>query len=207
MQTMFMKRAAFGAAAMLLAGAAQAAGVPGQGTWEITLLGRDIDGNPIDQLSPNTVFLYDTELDITWLRDANVNGTMTSETANGWARNYSIAGYYGWRLPTMEYGEMAHLWYEELGNTAGGPITNTGSFQNLQSGSYWLGTQIWPSRLTRPSAFSTADGSETSYRPLNTFYAMAVRQGDVTALPEPGTGAMMLVAFGAFAVAVRRRPA
>lgn len=71
----FMKRAALCAAAsvaMLAAGAAQALGVPGQGTWETTLQPRDLDGNAAN--GPEA--FYDTVLDITWLRDANVKGWM-----------------------------------------------------------------------------------------------------------------------------------
>ena len=43
-----------------------AIGVTGQGTWETTLQARDLDGN----LSTAEAY-YDTDLDITWLADAN----------------------------------------------------------------------------------------------------------------------------------------
>ena len=65
MESKGMRRAVFGAvgaAAMLLAGAAQAAGVPGQGTWETTLQARDLNGDSV------TDTFYDTALNITWLR-------------------------------------------------------------------------------------------------------------------------------------------
>lgn len=55
MPTRIMKRAVFGAAAMLMAGLAQA-----------TLQDRDLDHNGV------TDTYYDTDLNITWLRDVNV---------------------------------------------------------------------------------------------------------------------------------------
>jgi hypothetical protein len=45
---------------------AQAVGVSGQGTWETTLQGRDLDGNAATYEA-----YYYTTLDITWLADVN----------------------------------------------------------------------------------------------------------------------------------------
>ena len=140
MQTNFMKRAAFGTAALLLAGVVQAAGVPGQGTWETTLKARDLNRDGVPDA------FYDTTLDVTWLRDGNVNGFMTWDSAVSWADKFKIGGYSDWRLPTMIdtgmpgcdwsnggtdcgynpqtkagttiYSELAHLYYVTLGNKA-----------------------------------------------------------------------------------------
>lgn len=86
---------------------AQAAAVSGQGTWETTLQGRDLDGN----LATFEAY-YDTALDITWLADANFAQT-TGFTVNGGGMNWTTAnnvwaaglnpygsGITGWRLPT-----------------------------------------------------------------------------------------------------------
>lgn len=114
--------------------------VLGQGTWETTLKARDLDKNGV------TDAFYDTKLNITWLRNANVNGLMTWDAANAWAAGYSIGGYSDWRLPTMldtgkpgcesfaggtdcgpnvqttsgstVFSEMASLFYDTLGNKA-----------------------------------------------------------------------------------------
>lgn len=88
--------------------AVQAAPVSGQGTREITLQGRDLDGN----LSTIEAY-YDTALNITWLADANYArttgysgvtslGTMTWSVANNWAADLDPygSGISGWRLPT-----------------------------------------------------------------------------------------------------------
>lgn len=108
---------------------------------QATLQARDLNGDGV------TDAFYDTTLNITWLRNANVNGPMTWDSAVAWAAGYSFGGYNGWRLPTMVdtgtpgcnlsyaggtdcgsnvqttsgstvYSEMASLWYDTLGNKA-----------------------------------------------------------------------------------------
>ncbi len=79
----------------VLTAPANAVPVSGQGTWETTLLGRDLDGIPATFEA-----YYDTVLDITWLADANAAGTtMTWADANTWAAGLDINGVTGWRLP------------------------------------------------------------------------------------------------------------
>jgi hypothetical protein len=121
-------------AALLWAGPTHALPVSGQGTWQTTLQARDLDGNG------TTDAFYDTALNITWLRDANVNGKQVWASANAWANNLSFGGYEDWRLPTMvdtgsngcstaggtdcgwnvptATSEMAHLFHISLGNKA-----------------------------------------------------------------------------------------
>jgi hypothetical protein len=134
--------------ALTVSTVAHAAPVSGQGTWETTLQGRDLDGN----LSTFEAY-YDTALNITWLADANYAGTtMDWTTANNWAASLNFNGITSWRLPVVgpvngssfnySYGydgttddgfnmgalgtpyagstgsEMAHLFYTTLGNTA-----------------------------------------------------------------------------------------
>lgn len=83
---------------------AHAVPVSGQGTWETTLQGRDLDGN-----LANFEAYYDTVLGITWLANANYaqtnghddDGAMTWTTANAWAASLNPygSGISGWRLP------------------------------------------------------------------------------------------------------------
>jgi len=99
--------------ALLLATTSQshATSVTGQGTWETTLLGRDINGNPTDASASETIFLYDTTLNITWLRDANYartnginlqyGGGMTLGQANTLASKLLIGGFTNWRVPKI----------------------------------------------------------------------------------------------------------
>ncbi|WP_158675232.1 DUF1566 domain-containing protein [Thiohalobacter thiocyanaticus] len=101
--------AASACAMALVSATAHAAGISGQGTWESTLQGRDLDGN-----SATIEAYYDTTLDITWLADANAgvgsafddgfspnDGRMTWSSANAWAAGLDVNGITGWRLPTV----------------------------------------------------------------------------------------------------------
>jgi len=226
------------AALMSVAGGAQAA-----------LMGRDINGNAVAGDDASSVFLYDTVLNVTWLRDANSAqtsgyasyGRMSWATATDWVANLTVGSYSDWRLPTMidtgssgcnyanggtdcgynvqtasggtVYSEMASLWYDTLGNTAGS-LTNSGDFQNLQSYYYWFGLQYAPS----PSyswVFNATDGLQ--YVGANTeLNALAVRSGDVSgtsspatpsAVPIPAAAWLMASGLGALGVAARKRRA
>ena len=105
---------AFVAVACLLSGAsAQASPVLGQGTWQNTLLPRDLDRNG------ETDAFYDTALNITWLRNASITGNTTWGAAKGYAENLSFGGYTDWRLPTLTPVNGSNFTY--------GPVTNNGT--------------------------------------------------------------------------------
>ena len=134
------------AAVAAIAVAAQAGPVIGQGTWESTLKARDINGNAVALDAASAAFFYDTTLDVTWLRNMNVNGPMNWGSAVAWADALTTGGFTDWRLPTiidsgapgcnlsyaggtdcgynvetqvgMAYSEWAHLYYVTLGNLA-----------------------------------------------------------------------------------------
>lgn len=136
---------------------------------------------------------------------------MTWSQAMTWANGLSYGGFDDWRLPSTlqpdsscsigsSYGygctgsEMGHLYYTELGNVAGG-LTNTGPFTNpLVGGTNWLG-QWWSSTEYDPDhawrfGFNAGlyAGSQTWADKADfTYYAWAVRDGDVAPpiVPEP----------------------
>ena len=153
-------------AASLISGAAHAA-----------LQGRDLNGS-----AGSFEAYYDTDLNITWLANANVNGTLIWSVANTWAANLSIVDtvnnitYDNWRLPTtlqpdascsvqvsgVSYGyctgsEMGHLFYAELDGTGNESILTSGDpdlakFTNLQANTYWSGLEC--TRVACPEGFS-----------------------------------------------------
>ena len=84
-----------GVTTMALAGAAAAAPVSGQGTWETTLQARDLDGDGTADA------YYDTALDISWLANADVIGQVDFTAASAWANGLDVAGVTGWHLPTI----------------------------------------------------------------------------------------------------------
>ena len=162
--------------------------------------------------------LYDTDLGVTWAANANINGQMDWAAANTWVAGLTIGGIGGWRLPNSDTclgpnctgSEMGHLFYTELGGTAGFGFVptlnaNAALFSNLQSARYWSGTDYAPD----PSYALPFDAS-SGYQnggDLKTFgyYALAVHSGDVAAIPEPETYAMMLAGLGLIGLMRRRR--
>ena len=56
---------------------------------------RDVSGDGVLDA------FYDTELNITWLANANINGQMSWYDANQWASNLVMGSYDDCRLPTV----------------------------------------------------------------------------------------------------------
>jgi hypothetical protein len=176
--------------------------------------------------------IYDDVLNITWLSDANYaltsgytywnlfynsHGRMSFSEANTWVTNLSYGGYDDWRLPSAlcsvncnEISEMGHMFYNNLGASAGSSIlsgsntANLALFTNLKSYAYWSGTE---SLYPNSAFYFDANTGLESFDYMNSkFYAWAVRPGDVAAaVPEPEIYAMLLAGLGLLGVMARRR--
>lgn len=167
------------------------------------------------------------------------NGRMTWYGAMAWVEwlgGIDYAGADDWRLPAIidtgaagcqfayvgtdcgynvdtATSELAHLWYDTLGNIAflgtsgSGPqsgwgLSNTGPFgSSMQDYAYWSGTEYAPN----PSSawyFSTFTGYQYNVDKDYQFYGWAVRPGQVAAAPLPGTA--LLIALGLVGLRARR---
>ena len=226
------------ALSMTVAGstAVHAQAVSGQGTWETTLQARDVGNtgttNAFYDTALGVTWLRDANVNgqmdwntaMSWASNLTVGGvggwrlpTMADPiavdncTVNGTNCGFNV-------YPTSS--EMANLFFSTLGNKSyfdisanpqtGYGVTNAGTFQNMQSISYWLGTEV----VYQPNnawVFMTDVGLQSATTEKSTLYAsaMAVHPGDVgtvvSAVPEPETYAMLLAGLGFIGVVTRRR--
>ena len=149
--------------------------------------------------------IYDQDLNITWLANANVNGVMTWNNAMTWASNFSYydsvrnVTYTDWRLPTSDTcggynctgSEMGHLFYNELGGVKDSSIVATHNanyslFSDFQKGDYWSGTEYALDANTAWN-FSFNYGDQGRSGKGGGLYGLAVRSGQISAVPVPAT--------------------
>lgn len=131
----------------------------------------------------------------------------------------SYGGINNWYLPTVANGssgfntstngtirgdELGELFYSELAGTAGQAIPNTTTFDNEQAYNYWTGTAFDPNNFIA-WAYLNGIGYQGTSVMRNQFWVWAVSPGQVTAVPEPESLAMMLLGLGVVGVVVRRR--
>jgi len=160
------------------------------------------------------------------------NGTMSWDTAESWIGAMNTASYLGysdWRLPTtlqpdsscdnqtgdvtgtISHGlncsgsEMGHLFYNELGGTAGTSILASHNsyfdlFSNIQADVYWSGTEYAPNPTGQAWVFGFLYGGQDADLKTSTLYGWAVRPGDITVVPLPAAfwlfGSGLLGLFG-----------
>lgn len=105
------------------------------GGAQAALVGRDINGNAVASGDASGVFLYDTVLNITWLRNANANGGMDWSAAKNWAANLTVGNYSGWRLPTVKDPGPSAQWSYAGGTDYGYNVrTKSGDPTQYQAG-------------------------------------------------------------------------
>jgi len=132
--------------------------------------------------------IYDDSLNITWLQNANSEGTMTWSDADDWAANLVFNDYNDWRLPTTDTScpgkdcvgnEMGHLFYSDNINDE-----NPGVFTDVKSSMYWSSTEFDENTAWR---FNFKYGSQGTSEKDQTRYAWAVRDGESAppVAPEP----------------------
>jgi hypothetical protein len=158
--------------------------------------------------------IYDTDLNITWISDGNYadtsgaqfgGGTMNWSRATSWAEGLNFQHVSGWQLPTED--QLNHLFYDELGGQAGTSIVsvhnpvNYALFENIKD-LYWSSTETNSSVARYINFHSGYSGNDNKPDGL---YAFAVHTGNVPAVPEPETYAMLLAGLGLVGFITRRR--
>lgn len=118
--------------------------------------------------------------------------------------------FYGYNMVNSE---MGHLFYETLGNTgyygldgtnppADWGFTDIGPFENLEDELYWSSTEYSPS-TPQVYVFHFWLGIQRNDEKVNDYYAIAVMDGDVGAVPIPAS--FLLLGSGIFGLGVLRR--
>ncbi|MCP2012239.1 PEPxxWA-CTERM sorting domain-containing protein [Duganella violaceipulchra] len=191
------------------------------------LAGRDQFFHAIAATDENATYLYDADYNITWLRSTSGANVMTFELANSWA-NLNWGGLTGWHLPSAGSvydsdlypstvkgigSDAAHLYYDVLGDRPG--LDHAGNPQTIvrNEGPFGAGgvpAMIWLSGTHATHAdyaynFSFFAGINGEGPRNGLIGAMTVRNGDVLAVPEPETYAMMLGGLALVGVVARRR--
>ncbi len=143
----------------------------------------------------------DTRTNLIWLQDWTVNGQKNWATQKAWAETTldGFAGSTDWRLPDIDEArdlvdtyDLNYFGYETPFYILGGPIWSSTEYVDSRAGAFaWF--------------FYGTGGSDMARQSSNAFWAVAVRNGDVSAVPEPTTYAMWILGIGTLMATVRRR--
>jgi hypothetical protein len=189
------------------------------GTAQAAFQGRDATGAASGSCTATganrCTYFYDTTLDITILNNWFLGTGFWSETAAPGSAQAVVAGaglaasgLTGWMLPTGDGDAAAGAQnqyrsiYDSVGNSYEGLLNQ---FHLPQPGSYWSNTRYLTSSCCA-WFFRGGNGAQSNDAQTLSLVVVAVRPGDIAAIPEPQTYAMMLLGIGALILVVRRRP-
>ncbi len=151
---------------------------------------------------------------VNWVNNLTFDSyVLTGAYSSGYSINWTENN---WRLPTtfgnppasgynQTGSELSHLYFSELGKTAGNTTYPNPPFTNFIPGWYWTST-VDAGDSTKAWAFSNFDGSLNVYDKTDGEYGYAVRAGQLnaTAVPEPSTYALLCISLGVVGYARRK---
>ena len=159
--------------------------------------------------------IYDTELDITWIQDATLSDLIGSyDQAVAWADQLVYGGYDDWRLSETpgtiqgwnDESEIGSLYYSTLGNSQQllAEFVTTGPFNLSSYYVTWINGPQLPDLSEWSFQFkSSYSGFQNAWSAANLAYAWAVRDGDVSSVPEPDTFWMLITCLIGLGYTVR----
>ncbi len=116
--------------------------------------------------------------------------------------NYTVDGVTAYVGSGCTAREFAHLFHYDLGPMPGTnslsevTIANRALLTNFKSSDYWSQSEFAPLAHVAWATVLNGVGSQSIIDKRNGTYAVAVRNGDVaSAVPEPGTAALVLLAL------------
>lgn len=133
-------------------------------------------------------------------------GWMSWWGAQAFVNYLNDVGYGGsrqWTLPTVAGNEMAELVFGELGGSPGSARPDTAFFVNEPEYTHWLQEQTAGAPQYAWN-FGYFGGQQVEYK-FQSYAAWVVTPGQVAAVPEATTGAMLLAGLGALGWLARRR--
>ncbi|MDG2472676.1 MAG: DUF1566 domain-containing protein [Pseudomonadales bacterium] len=169
--------------------------------------------------------IYDSNLNITWLSDANYSqtsgydsdGKMNHDEAFKWASGLTFGGSENWRLPSTNElspqtgynlitADLGNLFYVTSGSNSGQAMNPLAEFYNVQQTAYWLNEE---GTLGLAWVFHTQNGLQTLRDSSTLRYAWAVHEGDIGAsdlagVPTPSASLLFGSSLVGFLVCRRK---
>jgi hypothetical protein len=153
-------------------------------------------------------FVANWQAQVDWA--SGLGGSLTVDLDPGYTTDIDWGT--DWRLPKTQDlatgynqtgSEMGHLYYVSLGNVAMGPLLYIDDFNHLLPDDYWSGTEYSPDSIAYLFNYDFGFQSTGPSWSFIHYYAMAVRAGDVSAVPIPS--AVLLLSSGLAGLGILRR--